>query len=132
MEPLNHKPIFIIDRDSFLKLQTKDTSSSLKVDTFAQPVDSFSQFMLDLKEWAGYSDEQIAQIKARDGSKEANIKEVQKLWDSVQASGSNIMTKQDVKVNMEIKKLLVGNAASLLRKQQSAKEDQSRFEDVGE
>ena len=72
--------------------------------------------MLDLKEWAGYSDEQIAQIKARDGSKDANIKEVQKLWDLVQASGSNIMTKEEVKVNMEIKKLLVGNAASLLRK----------------
>jgi hypothetical protein len=35
LEPLNHKPIFIIDRDSFLKLQTKDISSSLKVDTFA-------------------------------------------------------------------------------------------------
>jgi hypothetical protein len=50
----------------------------------------------------------------------------------VQASGSNIMTKEEVKVNMEIKKLLVGNAASLLRKQQSIKEDQSRFEDVGE
>ena len=39
--------------------------------------------MCDLKDWGGYTDEMIAKIKARDGSKESGIKEVQKLWDAV-------------------------------------------------
>ena len=88
--------------------------------------------MLDLKELAGYNDEQINKIKARDGSKESNIKEVQKLWDQVQAGGSTKLTKEEAKVNTDIKKLLVGNAANLLRKQQSNKENKSVFEDIGE
>jgi hypothetical protein len=37
--------------------------------------------MCDLKDWGGYSEEMITKIKARDGSKESGIKEVQKLWD---------------------------------------------------
>ena len=132
LEPLNHKPIFIIDRDSFLQIQNKETKSAVKVDQYELPTDSFSQFMFDLKEWAGYSDEQINKIKARDGSKESNIKEVQKLWDQVQAGGSTKLTKEEAKVNTDIKKLLVGNAANLVRKQQSNKENKSVFEDIGE
>jgi hypothetical protein len=46
------------------------------VQSFDQTIDSFNQFMSDLKDWGGYSDEMINKIKARDGSKETGIKEV--------------------------------------------------------
>ena len=72
--------------------------------------------MCDLKDWGGYSDEMIAKIKARDGSKESGIKEVQKLWDAVQIGGTIKLNEQEVKQTMDIKKLLVGNAAGMLRK----------------
>ena len=87
--------------------------------------------MCDLKEWGGYTEEQLAKIRARDASKESGIKEVQKLWDSLQSGGTTKLTQQEVKQNMDIKKLLVGNAAGLLRKQTSTKEEDV-FEDVGE
>ena len=72
--------------------------------------------MCDLKDWGGYSDEMIAKIKARDESKESGIKEVQKLWDAVQIGGTIKLNEQEVKQSMDIKKLLVGNAAGMLRK----------------
>ncbi len=80
--------------------------------------------MSDLKDWGGYSDEMINKIKARDGSKETGIKEVQKLLDVVQVGGSaSKLNEKEVKQSMDIKKLLVGNAAGLLRKQNSVKDD---------
>ena len=72
--------------------------------------------MCDLKDWGGYSEEMIAKIKARDGSKEAGIKEVQKLWDTIQAGSTTKLNDKEAKQSMDIKKLLVGNAAGLLRK----------------
>jgi hypothetical protein len=41
------------------------------------------------------------------------------------------MTKEEEKINTDIKKLLVGNAANLLRKQNSSNQDYSTFEDIG-
>ena len=79
MEPLQHKTVFIIDHDSFLEVhssESKAVSVGTSVQTFDSRIDSFNQFMCDLKNWGGYSDEMIAKIKARDGSKESGIKEV--------------------------------------------------------
>jgi hypothetical protein len=75
--PLEHKCVFLIDRESFLEVNSSETTTkAVSVQNFEQNIDSFNQFMCDLKEWGGYSEEMITKIKARDGSKESGIKEI--------------------------------------------------------
>lgn len=72
VDPLHQKTVFLIKRSHLEQLLVRDTSN-VKSTKFENKIDQFNQFLTDLKEWGGYSNEQLTKLDNKEKAKDTDI-----------------------------------------------------------
>ncbi|CDW82480.1 hect e3 ubiquitin [Stylonychia lemnae] len=123
LEGLHHKVVIQIAQADLDQILSQNVKQHTHFDTTSAQFDSF---VSQLKDLAGFSEEQYNHFKNNTKTEDKGVEALQKL--------RTLLDKKfkDEASQSNIKKLLVGKMASLQRKQKSLNETQDNFEDLGQ